>query len=266
MDEALLARAQAGDRQALEQVLGEIAPLVQRFGLRMCKHPTDAEDVLQDTLLSIAVHLPEFQGRSSLSSWVFTLARSACTRMRRGLKNHPHLAEDTVRHLTAEGDSPEEAAHDKELRLALERALGALSEEHREILLLRDMEDLSAAEVSEVLGLGVPAIKSRLHRARGALREQLKAVLERNAPPAGSDCPDVLAAFSAKLEGDLAAEDCRSMEEHVSHCSACAAACSALKRALWACRMTPHGQVPDEVKERVSAALRAFEQQRAESG
>jgi RNA polymerase sigma-70 factor (ECF subfamily) len=68
-----------GDRGALEAVLVNVAPAIQRFGLRMCRNVHDAEDVLQDTLLNVAPHLGDFEGRSSLSSWVFSLARSACT-------------------------------------------------------------------------------------------------------------------------------------------------------------------------------------------
>src|SRR5690606_3525868 len=94
----IIARAKTGDRQALETVLAQVAPAVHRFGLRMCRNVHDAEDVLQDTLLNIAKHLGEFEGRSSLSSWVFALTRSACARKRRGLKNQPpasdtHLSE-----------------------------------------------------------------------------------------------------------------------------------------------------------------------------
>jgi RNA polymerase sigma-70 factor (ECF subfamily) len=169
MEATLIERARGGDRAALEQLLAQIAPLVHRFGLRMCRHAADAEDVLQDTLLSVADHLPEYQGRSSLASWVFTLARTACARRRRGAKNQPHLPEEAIGRdpaaLSPERTSPEQAASRQELRAALEQALGALSDEQREVLLLRDMEGLSAPEVADALGLSVEAVKSRLHRA-----------------------------------------------------------------------------------------------------
>src|SRR5512139_2295083 len=91
MDERV-ARAQRGDVVALEELLAEVAPTVLRFARRMCRSDADADDVLQDTLLAAATHLGEFEGRSSLSSWLFALARSACSRKRRGLANQP--AED----------------------------------------------------------------------------------------------------------------------------------------------------------------------------
>ena len=84
MIDPLVERARSGDAKALEELLASVAPAVERFGLRMCRNPDDADDVLQDTLLTIATHLGDFEGRSSLLSWVFTLARTACARRRRG--------------------------------------------------------------------------------------------------------------------------------------------------------------------------------------
>jgi RNA polymerase sigma-70 factor, ECF subfamily len=135
MDESLVARAQAGDRAALARLLEEVAPLVHRFGLRMCRHAADAEDVLQDTLLAVASHLGEFRGQASLSSWVFTLARTACARRRRGLKNQPHLPEDAARDAIAAEHDPAQTAEQRELSRAVDEALSTLSEEHREVLL-----------------------------------------------------------------------------------------------------------------------------------
>ena len=260
MDSALIDRARAGDRAALERLLEEIAPLVQRFGLRMCRHQADAEDVLQDTLLSVSTHLNEFEGRSSLASWVFTLARTACARKRRGLKNQPHISDEVVGESTCTAATPEQTAGDNELRHVLDHALASLSEEHREVILLRDMEGLSAPEVAESLGLSVQAVKSRLHRARASLREALRGVLERDAPPASPDCPDILSAFSRNLEGDLGASDCAAMEEHVTSCQSCGAACHALRTALGACRSEAAGDgaVSPAVQARVKAAIRAL--------
>jgi RNA polymerase sigma-70 factor, ECF subfamily len=258
IDAALIDRARAGDRVALEQLLQQVAPLVHRFGMRMCRHRADADDVLQDTLLSVATHLTEFEGRSSLASWVFTLARTACARKRRGIKNQARGSDQDMDRLASADETPEQSAGDKQLRRALEGALGGLSDEHREVVLLRDMEGLSAAEVAASLGISVEAVKSRLHRARAALREALRGVLERDAPASQPGCPDVLAAFSAKLEDDLGADDCAAMEQHIASCAACASACSAVRTALWACRATAQGTVPAEVQARVKAAIRSL--------
>jgi len=258
MDQGLIDRARTGDRAALERLLEDIAPLVHRFGMRMCRHEADADDVLQETLLSVASHLNEFEGRSSLSSWVFMLARTACARKRRGLKNQAHISDDAVAESSSSEPSPEQHVGESELRRLLTNALDSLSEEHREVLLLRDMEGLSAPEVAASLSISVQAVKSRLHRARAQLREALRPTLERGAPATGPSCPDVLAAFSNKLEGDLGADDCDAMEKHIESCPACGSACSALRAALWACRAEAQGEVPPEVQERVKAAIRAL--------
>ena len=255
--EALVERAQGGAAAALETLLGQLAPAIQRFGMRMCKNPPDADDVLQDTLLTIATRLPEFEGRSSLTSWVFTIVRTACVRKRRGLKNQPPVSSEGAAEMADPGLSPEAITSDRELSRALTRALDGLSDEHREVLLLRDMEGLSAPEAAESLGISVDALKSRLHRAREALRLALKPVLEAGAPPPTPQCPDVLHSWSEKLEGDLRQEDCAAMEKHVASCPSCGAACSALKEALLMCRRAATDvELDPKVQLRVKAAVR----------
>ncbi len=256
--DALLERARAGDARALEQLLATVAPSVHRFGLRMCKNADDAEDVLQDTLLSIATHLGEFEGRSSLLSWVFTLARTACSRRRRGLKNRPMTRAEDVPEASDSAPTPEQSAADHELAAAVGRALDALADDHREVIALRDIEGLTAPEAAEALGISVDALKSRLHRARESLREALRPVLEPSPTRPSASCPDVVALWSKKLEGDLRTEDCAAMEAHLKTCPACGAACDALKRALLACQRSARDEVAPEVQARVKAAVRAW--------
>ncbi len=251
--EGFVDKAKRGDPAALERVLAEVAPAVRRFGVRMCRNADDADDVLQDTLLNIATHLPEFEGRSSLLSWVFTLTRTACSRKRRGLKNQPPVPDDAAREQKDEAPSPEARAAEREIGEALVRALDSLSDEHREVILLRDVEGLSAQEASDAIGISVDALKSRLHRARAALREALAPLAETPSP----SCPDVVLQWSRKLEGDLSATDCATMEKHLATCPACASTCDTLKQALLACRRSSE-DVPPEVQARVKAAVRAW--------
>src|SRR6516165_11574163 len=82
-DDALLAGVRAGDEQALAKLLERYAPAVYRFGAKMCRDPEDARDVMQDTLLAAARGLREFRGGASLSTWLFTIARSFCIKARR---------------------------------------------------------------------------------------------------------------------------------------------------------------------------------------
>jgi RNA polymerase sigma-70 factor (ECF subfamily) len=257
---ALVLRARRGDREALEAVLASVAPAIHRFGLRMCKNVHDAEDVLQDTLLNVVHHLGEFEGRSSLSSWVFSLTRSACTRKRRGLKNRSQaqLSDEHVAERPDHAPNPEAHASTRELASVLSDALDALSDDQREVILLRDIEGLSAPEAASVLGVSVDALKSRLHRARQSLRSALRPVLEPASLPAAPGCPDIAALWSQKLDGDLSPGDCSAMEKHLTTCSSCSTACDALKRALLGCQQVGMRGLPPDVQARVAAAVRAL--------
>jgi len=259
----LVARARQGDGAALEAVLLTVAPSINRFGLRMCKNVQDAEDVLQDTLINVAQHLDQFEGRSSLTSWVFALTRSACARKRRGLKNQPTVSDDRLAESQDPAPSPEARAADQQLASVLSVALDPLSEEHRDVILLRDVEGLSAPEAAAAIGISVDALKSRLHRAREALREAFLPLLEPRGDVARASCPAVIELWSKKLEGDLSQRDCSAMEKHIETCAQCGVTCDALKRALLACQRVRTEAVPREVQARVKAAVRAWAAQRA---
>ena len=254
----LLARARTGDRAALEELLATVAPAIHRFGRRMCKNAADADDVVQEAMINIAKSLGDFEGRSSLSSWVFAITRSACARKRRGLKNQPPVSDDAVKEEVDRAPNPETRAADRELSNVLSNALDALPDGYREVILLRDVEGLSAPETAISLGVSVDAVKSRLHRARESLRDLLRPTLEPLAPNPSSACPDIVAMWSRKLEGDLSQGDCSTMERHLETCPSCGTACDALKRALMACNRVRTEDVPVEVQASVKAALREF--------
>lgn len=172
----ILSRARSGDRRALEDLLARHADTVQKFGFKLCRDEEDARDVAQDTLLLVSTHLPDFEGRSSFTSWLFALARSACARKRRGLKNRPAVSIDAAdgaawTEAEAPGRDPEEEVSMQQLVTIAASALQSLPEAQREALLLRDLEGLTAPEAAAALGIGVDALKSRLHRAREALKD-----------------------------------------------------------------------------------------------
>src|SRR3954463_8602217 len=91
-DGLLLERARSGQQDALEQLLARHQSQVYRFGMKMCRDPEDAKDVLQDTLLSVARGVRDFRGGSSVSTWLYTIARSFCLKKRRKSKFAPHEA------------------------------------------------------------------------------------------------------------------------------------------------------------------------------
>jgi RNA polymerase sigma-70 factor (ECF subfamily) len=258
-EERLLAAARAGDKQALEALLERHQAQVYRFGMKMCRDPEDAKDVLQDTLLAMARSVRDFRGASSISTWLYTIARSFCIKKRRRSKFAPESersletdAASEAKYLAAEGGAPDEALAGRQVERALAQAIA--------VLLLRDVEGLSAPEVAEVVGATVQAVKSRLHRARLSVRERVAPLLgvETPTPPSGT-CPDVLMMFSRHLEDEISAEHCAEMERHLEGCARCRGTCDTLKRTLALCRtIGPSAPVPSSVQTSVKTAVRNF--------
>jgi len=262
-----LAAARTGDKQALETLLERHQSQIYRFGMKMCRDPEDAKDVLQDTLLAMARGVRDFRGASSLSTWLYTIARGFCIKKRRRSKFAPEdersldtdLGGEAMR-LAAPGDDPDEALASRQIERALEQAIGRLDPMYREVLLLRDAEGLTAPEVAEVLGISVEAVKSRLHRARLSVRAHVAPLLGvEPSPPTAAGCPDVLTMFSQHLEDEISAERCAEMERHLEGCTRCRGSCDSLKRTLALCRTVgPSLPVPPAVQASVKTALRNF--------
>jgi RNA polymerase sigma-70 factor (ECF subfamily) len=131
------------------------------------------------------------------------------------------------------------------------------------VLLLRDVEGRSAAEVAEITGLSVSAVKSRLHRARVAVRNRLAPLLApTSAQPAGTGaCPDVVNLLSRHLEGEIGPEACAEMERHVASCDRCRVECDSLRETLRLCGSVPSPEVPDSLKESIRRGIRSLAQQ-----
>ncbi|MGE5837268.1 MAG: sigma-70 family RNA polymerase sigma factor [Acidobacteriota bacterium] len=270
-DEELLASARRGDAAALEALLVRYQPHLYRFGLRMCGNVEDAGDVAQESLISMAQSVRAFRGDSSVSSWLYTIARRFCIKKRRRSKFAPAREEsidasgnDAAQHLADPAPTPEQTATNRELAAALTRAVDALDPPQREVLVLRDVEGLSAPEVARILGISVDAVKSRLHRARLAVRKDLAPMLGGPAVEAlrTSMCPDVLTLFSRHLEGEIDPGVCAAMEAHLAQCRDCRRACESLKRTLAMCRQLPTPEVPASLAASVKAAIQTFLNQR----
>jgi len=259
---ALLAAARRGDRDALTELLARHQQRVFGFGVKMCGDTEDAKDVAQETLMTMARTVRDFRGDSSLATWLYTVARSFCIKKRRRPKGAPaqHAALDPAtqeRHRDPAA-SPEQILLGREARETVAAALDQLPPEAREVVVLRDIEGLSAAEVAEVTGASVAAVKSRLHRARAALREHLLAVVGGEpATPVPASCPDVLTMLSRKLEDEISPEVCAEMEQHVAGCPHCTGVCDSLKRTLALCKALPSPEVPAPVQASLRQAVAA---------
>lgn len=261
-DAALIEAAKQGDSAALEVLLERYQPRILRFGRRLCRDPHDAEDVVQETMLALAKELPRWRGEGSFSTWLYAIARSYCARRRRRRLDPQHLTSlesAAAQEVVDPGPGAERVVLDRQLERALEAALARLPAADREVLLLRDVEGLTAPEVATVVGTSVDAVKSRLHRARLKVRERLAPVLEVvPGAPRGPTCPDVLSLFSRHLEGEISAAVCADMERHLSGCPRCDAACNSLKRSLALCAASPLPEVPKAVQARIRAAVQGL--------
>src|SRR5215469_11460264 len=186
-DRRLLEQAQAGDMSAFEALVERHRDKVYGLALRMTRSDADAAEITQDTFLSAYQHLSEFRGEAAFGSWVHRIAaNNALMRLRRQkvvdiVSDELAGSEFTERGSLAEAPESDwsKRADDKiledELGRAIQAATDALPEGYREVFLLKDVEGLSYEEISEMVGISIPAVKSRLHRARLALREAIDA-------------------------------------------------------------------------------------------
>jgi RNA polymerase sigma-70 factor (ECF subfamily) len=189
-DLEVVRRAQAGDFTAFEELVGRFQDRVYALALRIVGEPHDAEDVVQQTFLSLIEHLRDFRGDSVVVGWVLRIAANHALkilRKRRGLRTVPLATASEPEEGYADlphpdfvapwREDPADLAARREVRELIEAALQKLDEKYRVVFVLRDIEGFSIRETAETLGLTESAVKVRLLRARLALRERLTQVL-----------------------------------------------------------------------------------------
>jgi len=269
LDPGLIDRAVAGDGQALEKVLQAVQPHVFRFAHHLCRNGEDAADVLQETLLSLFRHASQLRDEAALTTWLYVVARNHCIKKsRRRISAQlevPLEAADNTVQLASDAANPEQVLRRRETGTLLERAIGSLPAASREVLLLRDVEGQSAAQAAQIVGLSVSALKSRLHRARSALRDEIQRLLKLRlvdeVPLAG--CPDIIERYSQNLEGDMSPQLCTQLQQHVAGCRRCRATCDEIKDTLAACASLPGAAVPQAVQAEVRTAVKKLISRRA---
>jgi RNA polymerase sigma-70 factor (ECF subfamily) len=172
----LISRARDGDVAAFEQLTDAHADRLYSTVLRLIGNRSDAEDVVQETLLRAWRGIGRFQGRSMYFTWLYRIAineanRALEKRSRRGMS--VTIEDEGLQPPTPQRKSPAEQAEQRELRSALDRAIADLAPVHRTALVLRDVEGLSTCEAAEIVDIGEAAFKSRLHQARLKVRTAL---------------------------------------------------------------------------------------------
>jgi RNA polymerase sigma-70 factor, ECF subfamily len=188
-EEVLVAEARAGNAESFAALINQYDRHIYRLALNITGNQEDAEDVLQDSFLKAYTNLGQFQGNSRFYTWLVRIAVNEALmklRKRRGTSwvslDEPVETEDRSvmpQEIADWADNPEESYARAELQDILNQTMQKLEPQFRTVFVLRDMENLSTEETAKMLGLSVPAVKSRLLRARLKLRELLNKYFKR---------------------------------------------------------------------------------------
>ncbi len=169
----LISRARGGDRDAFGELVEQYRDNVYRLAYRMCGNAYDADEAAQEAFVAAWRALPNFRGDAKFSTWLYRLTTNAAIDVMRREKRHQTVGDGEMKEVADDADSPQETVERTEQQEAVQKALATLSEEYREVLLLRYMEELDYAEIAEVLQLPSGTVKSRINRAKAALKTAL---------------------------------------------------------------------------------------------
>lgn len=182
----LIRRAQRGDAESFDQLVEAHYRAVYNTAYRMLDDFHAAADATQVTFLRAFENLPSFRGASALGTWLYRIVMNVCLDELRKRRHQPAslIAEDEEekdpqeREIPDESGDPESLAEQQERQRLVQQAIGRLPEDYRAIIVLYDLRGLSYQQISQVLGVPLGTVKSRLNRARQALREELRPYLE----------------------------------------------------------------------------------------
>jgi len=187
-DDDLIALARHQDFDAFEELVNRYQDKIYRLAFRFVRNETEAKEIVQDTLLTLWRKLDGFKGDSQFSSWLYRVTANAALMRLRSQKRHAEISTEDLEpgvleqpqpfgQVTSPGENwsrrPDEQLQNERLRAHLQAAVDALPEIYRTVFMIRDVDGHSTEETAEILGVSVPTVKTRLHRARMALRESI---------------------------------------------------------------------------------------------
>lgn len=184
VDHRLISEFKAGSMEAMEKIVERHEDRIFTFGLKMCGHLQDAEDIAQETFLNAFKYLKDFREETKLKNWLFRIAATACIRKRRKKKCEPDQeislesfvpqnGDDVKYEIPDWSDDPSDNMLRAELKNVIDDAIQSLSHKYRLVFNLRDIEGFSTQETADILGISTQSVKTRLHRARLFLREKI---------------------------------------------------------------------------------------------
>lgn len=244
---------QKEDAASVQRALHLMQDTVYSFSMKVCGHREDAEDTMQDVLVSSLPHLAKIDSPQALSVWLYTAAKNRCWRNRKKLSYRKSVAlEDLMPDeaelsalLAASAATPEQNAVKRQDQQLVHQAVLKLPPQYRIVLVLHDMEELETELVAKVLSLKPGTVRVRLHRARLLVRKEMDKLLNRAQetssrgkakPKRPRECMELFSNLSEYLYGRLKPRTCAQMEAHIAACPECIAFISDLKRAIDRCR------------------------------
>jgi RNA polymerase sigma-70 factor (ECF subfamily) len=252
--------------EAVEEAIGLLQNTVYSFSMKICGHPEDAEDTMQEVLYRSLGHLAKIQDPQALAVWLYTVTRNRCWRMRRKPAHAPshtlsldELMPDEAelgRLLMDAGQSPEGNLLHAEQHHLLHQAVLRVPAQLRIVLVLHDMEELTTEQVAQILDLQPGTVRVRLHRARLSVRKEMNRIVERApapsdcgkpfrmkskriAPKSGqrpAECRELFLNLSEYLDGKVEPRTCDQMRKHIEACPACVVFLRDLRGAIDRCR------------------------------
>jgi RNA polymerase sigma-70 factor (ECF subfamily) len=252
--------------EAVEEAIGLLQNTVYSFSMKVCGHPEDAEDTMQEVLSRSVGHLAKIQTPQQMSVWLYTVTRNRCWRMRRKPAHAPPSLlslddlmpdhEELGRLLEDGAVGPEGDLLAAEQHHLLHQAILRIPPALRIVLVLHDMEELTTEQVAQVLSLQQGTVRIRLHRARLSVRREMNELLQgvsdeqRGAKLAvkkrkvakakngqrPAECRDLFANLSEYLDGRVEPLTCEQMREHIEACPSCVAFVRDLRTAIDRCR------------------------------
>jgi len=252
--------------EAAEEAIGLLQNTVYSFSMKICGHPEDAEDTMQEVLYRSLGHLAKIKDPQALAVWLYTVTRNRCWRMRRKPAHAPSHAfsldelmpdeAELGRLLKDVGQSPEGNLLHAEQHHLLHQAILRIPAQLRIVLVLHDMEELTTEQVAQILDLQPGTVRVRLHRARLSVRKVMNRMLDgapeqtdkhkptrkkaqgilSNVAQRPTECRDLFLNLSEYLDGRVEPITCDQMRRHIEACPACVAFLSDLRGAIDRCR------------------------------
>jgi len=248
---------------AIDELIAAHGGTLYNLGLKICRSPEVAEELVQETFLNAFRKWDSFEGRSQPKTWLYTIARRACQRLQRPRAGEPETLEPLESLLpkpgetlgTLEESGPYREHLVREAQATVDRALGELPLGFRMPLVLVDIAEFSIAETAAILDLEPGTVKSRLHRGRLKLRQIIDRCLPQKVQPVQQPSAVCLSLLQAKQEA---------LDREVPFpyadsalCERCKAVFAALDLGQEACRVIGKGALPGQLRDRLEAALRA---------